>query len=236
MVKITNITEETKIEATNPWNDIDTCCPKHKKTKVKEIKRTINDTIPRIACDISPQQFLRKYVEKREPVILVNCSKNQAGQHQWTLDTLLSLQGGKLKWTSDYETDIKQLKKFASKKALSGNLLKHIVKNNGTIRVFDQLGRRKHTAARLAGDYKDTDKMQLFSEYSKPGPVPTDYYEQAGILTDYQWLILSHRDTGDHNNVKQNISPIDSFLVGTELHMDPEFTSPWNTVISGYKW
>jgi len=23
---------------------------------------------------------------------------------------------------------------------------------------------------------------------------------------------------------------------GTELHMDPDFTSPWNTVLQGHKW
>ena len=27
-----------------------------------------------------------------------------------------------------------------------------------------------------------------------------------------------------------------TLVVGTELHTDPEYTSPWNTVFSGYKW
>ena len=92
---------------------------------------------------------------------------------------------------------MRKYKEFKNNSALSGNLLRSIVRNNGTIRVFDSLGRKKHTASRRNGTILDTDKMHLFSAYSKPGPVPRDYFARAGILTDFQWLIMSQKDTGE---------------------------------------
>ena len=197
MVKIKDITEDTKIEAYNPWNDIDTCCPMHKKTNTKTIRGEMNDTMPRISCNISKEEFLSKYVRKREPVMLVNCTKEFFDQRFWTFEKLLSERDGKLKWSSDFESTLRRFKRYKSDEAVSGNFLKNIIENNGTVRVFDQLGRRKHTSARRNGLSKDTDKMHLFNKYSKPHPVPTDYYDESGILTDYQWLILSMKDTGD---------------------------------------
>lgn len=218
MVKIRNITEDTNIDASNPWNDIDTCCPKHKKTNLKLINKRINDTMPRISCDISPDDFLTKYVQKRVPVMLVNCTNEFDKQKHWTFDKLLGEMNGKLMWTSDFHSTLEKYNRYDSDEPISGNLLKQIVKDNGTIRIFDKLGRKMHTYARRNGINEATDKMHLFDDYSKPAPVPADYFEKAGMLTDYQWLILSMKDTG------------------TELHTDPEYTSPWNTVFSGYKW
>ena len=71
-----------------------------------------------------------------------------------------------------------------------------MIVDNGTIRIFDAIGRRKHTLSRKNGAKLETDKMYLFSDYEKPEPVPKDYYELAGQLTDYQWIIISQKDTG----------------------------------------
>lgn len=218
LLKIKNVTKDTNIDATNAWDDIDTCCPKHRKTNTKELLKTINDTMPRISCDIPAEDFLDKYVRKREAVILVNCSKEWIAQTNWSLEKLLNEKGGKLKWRSDFESQSSSFKKFENVDDLSGNLLNEIIDNNGTIRIFDPIGRRKHTFKRRNGTKLETDKMYLFSQYEKPKPVPRDYYEMSGLLTDYQWIIISHKDTG------------------TELHTDPDYTSPWNTVLSGHKW
>ena len=171
MVKIKNITQDTNIEAYNPWNDIDTCCPKHKKTNAKQITSLINDTMPRISCNISKEEFLNKYVRKREPVMLVNCTQEISNQPFWTFEKLLSEENGKLKWSSDFESSLGHFRKHKSSETVYGKFLKKIIENNGTVRVFDELGRRKHTTARRNGIFKDTDKMHLFNKYDLP-PFP----------------------------------------------------------------
>jgi len=174
--------------------------------------------MPRISCDIPADEFLTKYVKKREPVILVNCTKNWIAQKEWYINKLLNENEGNLKWRSDIQTQNSSLKRFEHLENFSGKLLNQVMESNGTIRVFDPLGRRKHTLERKNGTKLDTDKMHLFEQYDKPSPVPEDYFEKAGLLTDYQWIIISQKDTG------------------TELHTDPAFTSPWNSVLSGHKW
>ena len=197
LVKIRDISGKRSIIGASAWESIDACCPKHKQTNREEIMQRVNDTMTRISCDISPEKFLNEYVRKREAVILVNCTKDWVAQNQWTFEKLLSEKDGKLRWRSKFESKLRHHKKFKNNDVLSGNLLKSIVKNNGTIRVFDKLGRRTHTACRKNGATLNTDKMHLFSEYRKPRPVPVDYYEKSGIFTDFQWLILSQKDTGD---------------------------------------
>ena len=39
--------------------------------------------------------------------------------------------------------------------------------------------------------------MHLFSDYSIPDPIPRDLYDRAGILTDFQWIIISDKWTGE---------------------------------------
>ena len=152
--------------------------------------------MPRISCDIPAEDFLSRYVKRREPVILVNCTDNWIAQTNWSLDKLLNEKDGKLKWKSQFESPISYLNKFESSDDLSGSLLTKIKDTNGTIRVFDCLGRRMNTFMRRNGTQLETDKMHLFSQYDKPKPIPRDYFEKAGILTDYQWIIISQKDTG----------------------------------------
>ena len=136
-------------------------------------------------------------------------------------------------WNGDIHTFDRKFALFNDNEEFSGNLLKTIMKSNGTIRVFDEIGRRKHEEARKKGRKLRTDKTYLFSDYSKPHPVPVDFYRKAGISTDYQWIILSQKNTGEDIS---EITVLIYICAGTHLHVDPDFTSPWNSVISGYKW
>ena len=75
------------------------------------------------------------------------------------------------------------------------NFFQEIISRNGTLRIFDALGRRKHTLARRReGVQLATDKLHLFNDYSTPGPLlGVDKFEKAGVLTDYQWIIASDK-------------------------------------------
>ena len=62
------------------------------------------------------------------------------------------------------------------------------------MRIFDELGRRMHTMARKEGVELATDKLHLFDDYSTPKPLlGVDKFGKAGVLTDYQWIIASHK-------------------------------------------
>ena len=64
------------------------------------------------------------------------------------------------------------------------------------MRIFDELGRRMHTMARRRKEGVElaTDKLHLFDDYSTPKPLDSvDKFGKAGVLTDYQWIIASHK-------------------------------------------
>ena len=52
-----------------------------------------------------------------------------------------------------------------------------------------------HTMARRKGGVElATDKLHLFDDYSTPTPLQgVDKFDKAGVLTDYQWIIASHK-------------------------------------------
>ena len=158
---------------------------------------------------------------KREPVILVNCSRSWEAQvvpvpspgvqASWTLQSLLELQGGSRAFRCDWElpnnSKLVSPELSNSSDEITGSLLQEIIKQNGTIRIFDKLGRRTNTNARRWGEVvANTDKMYLFDDYSTPAPLQVlarpvppstmqgaDRFARAGLLTDYQWVIVSHK-------------------------------------------
>ena len=69
-----------------------------------------------------------------------------------------------------------------------------IIRRNGTVRIFEELGRRYHTMARRGKEGVElaSDKLHLFNDYSTPKPLQSvDKFGKAGILTNYQWIIAS---------------------------------------------
>ena len=47
-----------------------------------------------------------------------------------------------------------------------------------------------HIDERRQGNRLGSDKMQIFDDYRKPGPIPADYYEMAGLLSK---ALVGHR-------------------------------------------
>ena len=52
--------------------DVDLCCPAHD-YNVDLWSWDIKDTLPRISCDISMEEFKEKYLVPRKPVMLTGC-------------------------------------------------------------------------------------------------------------------------------------------------------------------
>ena len=61
---------------------------------------------------------------------------------------------------------------YFSAEHITGQQVSQIMNNNGTVRIFEVLGRKRAQEARRAGDNTLRLKERLMSEYSKPGPIP----------------------------------------------------------------
>ena len=213
--------ESLKIEAkgSKDFSEIDNCCPHNEHFDFEYVKGDIKDDLERISCDIPKEEFFIKYVKRQQPVILLNCSSEWRAQRYWTAENLFKRGNGEMTWTSDY---VDGSKPFLGPSNVgtkySGNFLQSVIDNNGTVRVFDEIGRREEWRRRRQGDTSENKKMELFDDYSQPKPIPEDMYAAAGIHTDYQWVIVTQRNTG------------------TGLHTDPDYTMAWNTLLSGRKW
>ena len=91
MVKALDVNIDTNIDSENSWDDLDTCCPKSGKM-TEALAAKIEDHLERIPCDLRPevsgrattksQEFVARYVQLRQPVVLVNCSASWEAQVQ----------------------------------------------------------------------------------------------------------------------------------------------------------
>ena len=48
LIKIHDVDNETSIDASNVWNDLDLCCPKYDPHKIEKLLKTVNDSVERI--------------------------------------------------------------------------------------------------------------------------------------------------------------------------------------------
>ena len=143
---------------------------------------------------MSPAEFSARYVRRRVPVILEGCSSHWPA-NSWSLSALLGGEDSHREWNVDFKTNLSGFS--INKTSLSGENITNIRESNGTIRIFDPISRRLHTNLRREGNQELSDKMHLFSDYSTPDPIPRDLYDRAGILTDFQWIIISDKWTGE---------------------------------------
>ena len=101
---------------------------------------------------------------------------------------------------------------------LPGLSVLEMMRDNASVRIFDPLAEHEHLGKRRSsGPPTDTDKLSLQRDYRPPAVLDRDLFRSCGLLTDYQWTLLSSANTG------------------TPLHVDPAFTNGWNTVLSGRK-
>ena len=71
------------------WPEVDRCCALPTGPGEKFEIRTFDD-IEKISCHVDPSVFYRKFVETRQPVILIGCQDNWPAKN-WTVE------GSKLK-------------------------------------------------------------------------------------------------------------------------------------------
>ena len=57
--------------------------------------------MPRISCDISPEDFYQNYVKARIPVMLTGCTKGWLAEKLWAFEDLLLRYGDNVTWKCD---------------------------------------------------------------------------------------------------------------------------------------
>ena len=124
---------------------------------------------------------------RQTPVILQNCTAGWEAQRSWSFDFFLGLGGGDETWRTDFIDNLDILQLWGQKggdtdrvtadcyftaEHLTGQLVANIIRNNGTVRIFEVLGRKRARETSRLGDKTFHLKERLMSDYSKPGPIP----------------------------------------------------------------
>ena len=61
---------------------------------------------------------------------------------------------------------------YVTTERISGQLVSQIIRNNGSVRIFEVLGRKRAREAGRVGDQTFRLKERLMSDYARPGPIP----------------------------------------------------------------
>jgi len=193
---------ETSIE----YNDspYPVCC-EEKETPTMEDIRAL-DTMERISCNISREEFYEKYEKTRTPVILVGCDEHWKAKERWTIDKLMPRFSNDTKWRAEIEDDEDNSRDFVT----WGEIVDRRATNRDFY-IFDNEFQSRE------------ENKQLEEDFECPGPLQgADVY---GHLKDFRtidayfrWFLVAPRGTG-------------SFP-----HVDPQATDAWNSLVTGHKW
>ncbi|XP_023349545.1 bifunctional arginine demethylase and lysyl-hydroxylase PSR [Eurytemora carolleeae] len=187
----------------------------------RKVYDEVKDDLDRLDCS-DKTLFTTQYMVKQKPVILVNCSGGWLAHKKWTFDYLFDYKEGEVHWVATYMKNLTIVEEEDNNILPTGTQLRQIYKNGGLIRIFEQLKKRTNLRYELKQHRKKKDdKGKFFEEYSQPSAILLDVFNQTGIKTDFQWMMVASKNTG------------------TGLHLDIHNhirTAGWNTIILGYKW
>lgn len=186
------VNQANKANKTNPESMIyydglkehpySTCCEPASIDSIPSVQQVqVMDSLSRISCDISPEQFLQEYEFTRTPVMLVGCDEDWPAKTEWTLEKLSERFGNddSTTWRSktlDTPQDFDDLTwmEFINE-----------MRQNRTAYIFD--------------DLDDEAKLSIEDDYSWPKPfVDKDLYEldfPPGFGSRH-WIGLGNKGSG----------------------------------------
>ena len=117
-------------------------------------------------------------------------------------------------WNTNYVDETGVVKDINDQGKLRPGLeVLEMMRRNLTVRLFDPLARHEMAEMKRSGKEEAArDKLELREEYTHPKILGQDLFDECGILTDYQWSLISGPNTG------------------TGIHLDPPFANSWNTL------
>ena len=138
---------------------------------------------------------------------MTGCSEGWRAQSKWSMKSLLGMENGNKEWVTNHIPDSEE-NQSGQKTPLRGQTVLNMLANKKTIRIFDPLSVRSSTLARENNQpIPPTDKMELLDDYEVPKALPENLFSRCGILTDYQWSVLSSPNTGACTSQKVQIYP-----------------------------
>ena len=198
---ILNLNQAQMIDHTFP--KIDRCCKlNHGKVKYDGI-----DNIQRIDCNMPQKEFLEKYINKREAVVMKGC-QNEWMARNWTIENLLDrYRLFEEPWDSYFQKNIEWP---IEAKHLNSESVKFAINNGYLVKVFQKLWKDNK------GWTEDDDRakelmLDLFDEYSFPKPMPEDEFTKFNVAPNMAYLMLATAGTGTYG---KSIMELRNYLVG----------------------
>ena len=169
---------------------IDRCCRRNS----RKIEYDNIDNMERIECDMSQREFTRKYVDRREAVMMKGC-QNEWKAKNWTIQNILDrynfIKNDHFKWVTTYQ---KTIESTYQKEYLSSNEVKNAINAGYLVKVFHRL--LKNLKGWIEWDSSKRFRLDLLEEYSFPKPMPEDKFYNFHVETDQSYLILATNGTG----------------------------------------
>ena len=138
---------------------------------------------------------------------MTGCTTGWKAQSEWSMKSLLGMENGNKEWVTNHIPDSEE-NQSGQKTPLRGQTVLDMLANKKTIRIFDPLSVRSSTLTRENNQpIPPTDKMELLDDYEVPKALPENLFSRCGILTDYQWSVLSSPNTGACNSQQVQIFP-----------------------------
>ena len=192
---ILNLLESHKIFHTFP--KIDRCC----KLNEGNVAYDGIDNMERIKCKISKNEFTQKYVNKREPIMMIGCQDEWKAKH-WTIENLLQRYNyvninqsaiSYITWNTLYQQthdEIGFIEGF-----LKSSEVKELINAGYLVKILKLLPKSKKGWTRGKIEYKQN-MIQLIKEYAFPQPMPEDVFPKYHIDADQGLLLLATAGTG----------------------------------------
>lgn len=218
--------EETKwsFDSTTPYRPC--CSTKEKLPTIDEIKAA--DTLERIDCSISREDFFRRYENPRIPVILTGCTEEWKANTLWSsFDAIQSRFENDSMWefqsiTKDSNTgEIKPSAEKTGVKITWAEFQEYYArvkkdKDYGSIRLMKKLEVGEYGTDEIMKDYEVPKMFEGADFYTK---LPK--YKEQWFPKDYGFMAYFI---------------MGSYGTGTGPHADPMTTDAWSTLLSGHKW
>ena len=180
------------------------CCEERDIPSIEDIEAV--DTLERISCNISREEFYETYEKTRTPVMLVGCDENWKARERWTIDKLLQRFSNSSKWRGNIEDD-----PDIDRDHVTWGEVMNRRASNKWFYIFDN------------GFQSREENKQLEEDYDCPRPFKgADLYGNLKEFRShdfwFRWFLMAPRGTGSY------------------AHIDPQATDAWNTLVQGHKW
>jgi len=172
------------------------CCDRTEIPTVSDIKKV--DTLERISCDITREDFIKKYEMKRKPVILVGCDQDWKARKSWTYKNLVHRFDNSSEWTADFG-------RGDQNEQVQWEEIGDAMVNKKNFFVFDQIDLPHQKI--LEKDYEIPTPIQGNNIYKGLHNFPDEAY---GSL---RWWAVSSGDSGTHAHLDPMSSDVWNSLI-----------------------